>query len=158
MIAAFCIAAAATAEDMKLLQEFRLKEPFGVSHADQVVIFELNQKADPDQCHLLNDAGREVACQIVAGGPHVQPRLLHRPSPQRHPNLQAHGGPRAQALDGVKIDESHADYIEIFNGLTGVRVPKVYAPLTTRRNRRSRACGSGTAPGRRPDDLSYAQG
>jgi hypothetical protein len=57
MVVTFWLAAAAAAQEPKRLQEFALQEYFGVSHADQVVVFDLKQKADPSQCHLLYDAG-----------------------------------------------------------------------------------------------------
>ena len=37
------------------------------------------------------------------------------------------GGRAPKVLDGVKLDESNPDYIQITNGLTGVRVVKLYS-------------------------------
>jgi hypothetical protein len=125
------LAAAAPAEGPEPLQEFSLKEHFGVSHADQVVVFELQKKADAGQCHLLDDTGKEVPFQIVEGGPQggIAFCMDLPANATRTFRLMAGRGP--QALDGVKVDESHPDYLEIINGLTGVRVPKVCAPLTS---------------------------
>ena len=67
---ACCIVVAMAAEGAEALQEFTLQEHFGVNHADQVVTFELQKKADPGQCYLLDDAGQEVPFQMVDGGPH----------------------------------------------------------------------------------------
>jgi len=119
------------AQEPKLLQEFTLKEHFGVTHADQVVVFELQKKADPDYCHLLDDAGKEVPFQSVDGGPMGSIAFCMDLPANATRTFKLMAGRGSQAFDGVKVDESHPDYIEIINGLTGVRVPKVYAPLTT---------------------------
>ena len=57
------------AEGPKSLQEFTLKEHFGVSHAEQVVVFELQKQVAPGSCYLLDETGKEVPFQIVEGGP-----------------------------------------------------------------------------------------
>jgi hypothetical protein len=126
----FWLAVGAAAQEPKSLQTFTLQEHFGVTHADQVVVFELQEKVDPRECRLLDDAGEEAAFQIVEGGPHGSIAFcMDLPAnATRTFKLMADRGP--QALDGVKVDESHPDYIEITNDLTGVRVPKVYTPLT----------------------------
>lgn len=130
IVMTFWLAGGAAAQEPKSLQTFTLQEHFGVTHADQVVVFELQEKVDPRECRLLDDAGEEAAFQIVEGGPHGSIAFcMDLPAnATRTFKLMAGRGP--QALDGVKVDESHPDYIEIVNGLTGVRVPKVYAPLT----------------------------
>jgi len=123
--------AAAPGVSQKPQQELTLTEHFGVSHAEQVVVFELREKVDPRECRLLDDASREVPFQIVEGGPQGSIAFcMDLPAnATRVFKLIAGRGPKL--FDGVKVDESHTDYIEIINGLTGVRVPKVYAPLTT---------------------------
>ena len=51
------------------LQAFALKEHFGVNHADPVVTFELQERADPGQCHLLDDAGEQrIFTQVCLPG------------------------------------------------------------------------------------------
>jgi len=123
--------AAAPDVSQKPQQEFGLTEHFGVSHAEQVVVFELREKVDPRECRLLDDASREVPFQIVEGGPQgsIAFRMDLPANATRAFKLIAGRGPKL--FDGVKVDESNPDHIEIVNGLTGVRVPKVYAPLTT---------------------------
>lgn len=128
---AFAADASAASPGQQPLQEFTLKEHFGVNHVDQVVVFDLKLKVDPGQCHLLDDAGKEVPFQMVEGEPRGSIAFcMDLPAnATRIFRLAVGRGP--QMLDGVKVDESHPDYIEIVNGLTGVRVPKVYALVTS---------------------------
>lgn len=112
-------------------QEFVLKEHFGVSYAEQVVVFKLNQNVDSADYQLLNDAGKEVPIEMVEGGSKGSIAFCTDLPANTSRTFNLMGGRGPQALDGVKVDDSHPDHIEISNGLTGVRVPKVYAPLTT---------------------------
>ena len=128
-LAAFWLTAAA--ENARPLQEFTLKEHFGVSHAEQVVVFELKEKAEPGRCHLADDAGREVPFQILEGGANGGIAFCMDLPANAARTFRLMGGRGPQVLDGVKVDEKHPDHIEITNGLTGVRVPKVYEPLSS---------------------------
>ncbi|MBM3848080.1 MAG: hypothetical protein FJ405_17555, partial [Verrucomicrobia bacterium] len=119
------------AQEPKPQQAFTLKEHFGVSHAEQVVVFELREKVDPRECRLLDDASREVPFQIVEGGPQGSIAFCMDLPGNATRAFKLMRGRGSKAPDGVKVDESHPDHIEIVNGLTGVRVPKVYAPLSS---------------------------
>jgi hypothetical protein len=119
------------AEEPRLLQEFTLKEHFDVRHAEQVVVFELQKNVDPRECQLLNDVGAEMPFQIVEGGLHGSIAFCTDLPANATRTFKLMSGRGPKSFDGVKVDESHPDHIEITNGLTGVRLPKVYAPLTT---------------------------
>jgi hypothetical protein len=129
LVACALVTLATSAAGQPALEEFRLQQPFGVSHADQVVIFELQKEAEPGPCHLLDDAGQEVPFQLVEGGPHGSIAFCMDLPANATRTFQLMPGRGSKSFDGVQVDESHADYIEITNGLTGVRVPQVYAPL-----------------------------
>ena len=119
------------AEEPRLLQEFTLKEHFGVRHAEQVVVFELQKNVDPRECQLLNDVGAEMPFPIVEGGLHGSIAFCTDLPANATRTFKLMSGRGPKSFDGVKVDESHPDGIQITNGLTGVRLPKVYAPLTT---------------------------
>jgi hypothetical protein len=112
------------------LATFTLQEHFGVSHAGQVVVFELRRAIEPGNCHLVDHAGREAPFQWVEGGPHGGIAFstdLPAGTTRAFRLFEGRGQP---SLDGVRVDETHPGYLEIVNGLTGIRVPKPYAPLT----------------------------
>ena len=123
---ACCIVVAMAAEGAETLQEFTLQEHFGVNHADQVVTYVLQKKADPGQCYLLDDAGQEVPFQMVDGGPHGSIAFCMDLPANATRTFILLSGRASKVPDGVKVDEAHPDYVEISNGLTGVRAPKVY--------------------------------
>jgi hypothetical protein len=116
------------------VQEFRLQEHFGVAHSTQVVTFDLDKldkDVDPKNCYLLNDAGEEVPFQKVAGGTFGSIALsMDLPAnTTRTFKLMSGRAPNAFA-GGVGVSDANEGYLEITNGIAGVRVPKVYAPLT----------------------------
>lgn len=119
------------AEGPVILQRFSLTEHFGVSHAEQLVVFDLKQRVDAGQHLLLDDAINEVPFQIVEGGPQGSIAFCIDLPANGTRTFKLISARETKAAEGVKVDESHPDYIEIINGLTGVRVPKVYSPLTT---------------------------
>ncbi|MBM3495473.1 MAG: hypothetical protein FJX72_14300, partial [Armatimonadetes bacterium] len=125
------LALTANAAGQSALEEFTLREHFGVSHADQVVVFELQKKTDPGQYHLLDEAGKDVPFQMVDGGPHGSIAFGMDLPANATRTFKLMSGRGSKVPDGVKVDEAHADYIEISNGVAGVRVPKVYAPLSS---------------------------
>ena len=114
------------------VQTFALEEHFGVSHQLQVVTFDLAKELAPGNCYLLNDANEEVPCQKVAGGRFgaIAVSMDLPANSSRKFTLMSGRAPKAFP-GGVGVNEANEGYIEITNGLTGVRVPKVYAPLTT---------------------------
>ena len=120
----------ADAEEQKPLQEFVLKEHFGVSHAQQVVVFDLKKKVDPHESRLLDQTGKEVSFQVVEIGSQGSIAFCMDLPANATRTFWLMNGQGSKAPDGVKVDEANPDYIEITNGLTGVRVPKVYAPLS----------------------------
>lgn len=114
------------------VQTFTLVEHFGVNHPDQVVTFDLNQDVVPGNCYLVNDAGEEMPYQILSGGEHGQLALTTDLPADTTRVFTLHFGRAPRRFpDVVILDETHPDYLQITNGLTGIRVPKVYAPLTT---------------------------
>jgi hypothetical protein len=121
---------AISAAGQSSLEDFRLREHFGVSHAEQVVVFDLRTKTAPEKCRLLDDAGQEVPCQFVDGGVCGSIAFCTDLPANTIRTFKLIGGSGPTAVDGVKVDESNPDYVEIVNGLTGVRVPTVYAPLS----------------------------
>ncbi len=116
------------------VQEFKLQEHFGVAHSTQVVTFDLDKPdkdVDPKNCYLLNDAGEEVPFQKVTGGTYGSIALsMDLPAnTTRTFKLMAGRAPKAFA-GGVGVSDANKDYLEVTNGITGVRVPKVYSPLS----------------------------
>ena len=104
-------------------QTFTYREPFGLSHRNEILEFALQQPVEAGSCRLLDDKGREVPCQITRNGK----KLLLRTNLAAHESLSwrlVAGKPREfdQALVKVAEDAGNGWY-EISNGLTGVRVP-----------------------------------
>ena len=49
-------------------QTFTYHEPFGLSHRNEILEFDLQQPMEAGACRLLDDKGREVPCQIARNG------------------------------------------------------------------------------------------
>jgi len=108
-----------------------LVEHFGVNHPDQVVAFDLDQAVTPANCYLLDGAGQEVPYQVLSGGEHGQLALATDLPANTTKTFSLQSGRAPAAFPKVvTLDAAHPDYYEITNGLTGIRVPQVYAPLT----------------------------
>ena len=107
--------------------EFRMQESFAVTHPSQVVTFDLPRPVKAASYRLLDETGKEQPYQLIAGGKRLA-FCADLPAAASRRFRLVQGVP--QVTDGVTVDESNPVYIEISNGLTGVRVPKVYAPLT----------------------------
>ena len=105
------------------IQTLTYREPFGLSHRNEILEFDLQQQVDAGSCRLLDDKGSEVPCQIARGGK----KLLLRTDLAAHASptwrLVA-GKPRGpdQALVTI-IEDAAKGWYEISNGLTGVRIP-----------------------------------
>ena len=67
-LASVCSAAEPNGEVMQTLQ---VEEHFGVSHPMQVIDFDLKQKVDPAQVHVVNESGQAIPVQILDSGKKV---------------------------------------------------------------------------------------
>src|SRR5688572_26039616 len=103
--------------------ELTLREAFGVAHADQVVDFDLPAPVDAAATSVIGPVGKPVAFQVLRGN-----RLAVRTDLPAGATRTWHvvpGSPPAPAESDVR--EAHAgDYIDITNGLTGVRIPNTW--------------------------------
>lgn len=113
-----CIACAAAP-----VQTFTYREPFGLSHHNEILEFDLPQQVEAGTCRLLDHKGREVPCQIARNGKKLLLRtdlVAHESSTWRL--VAGKPGDLDQAL--VKIaEDAGKGWYEISNGLTGVRIP-----------------------------------
>ncbi|MHB9132862.1 MAG: hypothetical protein ACYDBB_17475 [Armatimonadota bacterium] len=109
-----------------LVQTFTLKELFNVTHQSQVVDFDLNQTLS--SAYLLNDGGQEVPYQVLSGNRIAFVTDLPA-NTTKHYYLWEGRAP-APVNNGVVLDSNNPNYYQLTNGLTGIRIPKVYAPLT----------------------------
>jgi hypothetical protein len=127
-----CGVLAASARADTLLQTFTLKDSFGVRHTNQVVTFDLNQSIDATNCYLQNDSDAEVPYQRVSGGSNGLIALTTDLPANATKTFRLYSGHApAVFFGGVTVDSTNPNYHQICNGLTGIRVPKVYTPLTT---------------------------
>ena len=116
-----------------LLQTFTLKDNFGVSHSNQVVTFDLAQPVVATNCYLLDGSGAELPYQVLSGGSNGQLALATDLPANTNRAFQLYSGRAPGAFPGVvTVDASDTNYYQICNGLTGIRVPKVYSPLPLR--------------------------
>ncbi|MHB9134065.1 MAG: hypothetical protein ACYDBB_23595 [Armatimonadota bacterium] len=112
-----------------LVQTITLRELFNVTHQSQIVTYDLIQAVS--SAYLLNDNGQEVPYQIISGGTYGRIAFVSDLPANTTRNFYLWEGRNpAPVNNGVVVDDSSPNYFQITNGLTGVRVPKVYAPLT----------------------------
>jgi len=102
---------------------FSLTECFGVSHPEQIVLFDYTGKADPRALALRDAAGISVPFQVLRDG-RLAVRADLPAGSARSWTLDA--GTPAPAQGGVTVREA-AQYYEITNELIGIRVPKASA-------------------------------
>ncbi|HWE01756.1 MAG TPA: glycosyl hydrolase family 28-related protein [Tepidisphaeraceae bacterium] len=104
-------------------QSFTYQEQFGLSHADEVLEFALQQKIDGDNYVLLDDKGNPTPWQIARNGK----KLLVRTdlSANQKINWRLVEGKRGDlGKAAVRITEdAEQGWYAIGNGLTGVRIP-----------------------------------
>ncbi|MHB9132054.1 MAG: Ig-like domain-containing protein [Armatimonadota bacterium] len=106
-----------------LIKQCFLKEMFGVSHAAQVVEFDMGQQViDPNNSYLLDYNGQEVPYQLLAGNTKIAFVADLPANADRTWSLYFGRAPNPPATNTVTVTTT-AEYHEITNGLTGVRVP-----------------------------------
>ena len=110
----------AQAHAAELIKEFTIKEFFGVAHPNQIIDFDFTNTVDWNSAYMVGPDGSEVPYQVLQGGKiAVQTDL----PANAEKNWKLMSGRAPAAFNGgVKINESAA-YLEITNGLTGVRIP-----------------------------------
>lgn len=106
--------------EAQVVQEFSLRETFGVSHPMQLVDFELAQSIDPRSTSLTDAQGSEAPYQVLRDG-----RIAIRADlpPYAERTWKLHAGKAPTPVQGGVQMTAHDRYYEITNGMTGVRVP-----------------------------------
>src|SRR5262245_49727517 len=104
-----------------VLESFEVQEHFGISHPKQIIDFDLEAPAVPSAVHLVDDAGRAVPFQLLAGGKKLAVETDLPAHQSRRWRLVRGPGPRVSPSGGVAIRELRQDGgtgYEITNGLT----------------------------------------
>ena len=113
----FSFAGAAT------LKTFTITESFGVSHPDQIIDFDYSSASAlplSSTC-LVGPSGTQVPFQILSGDK-IAIRTSLSANTSKTWQLMSNCTPSATPYsDQVVIDTSNPDYIQITNGITGVR-------------------------------------
>ncbi len=120
--AAFASIAEITAAGPQPVATFTISEQFGVSHPLQIIDFDFPGPADPRRNYMIGPEGAQVAFQPLAGGKiAVQTDLPANTKRSWH--LFAGSPPRAMPAE-VRVTTG-PQWIEIANGVTGVRIARV---------------------------------
>lgn len=105
------------------IETFTYTEPFGVAHKKEILELPLSKPVDPANARLLNAAGKEVPYQVSVDGKKILLRTDIAPRETLTWKLTA-GKPTAADTSLVAVVEDEKNgWIEITNGLTGVRIP-----------------------------------
>ena len=109
--------------------KFSITESFGINFSSQVVTFPLEDsvqrlKISPEKYRLLDYKGHEIPYQIIEDGAKLA-ILTDLPANETR-SFEFEKRPAKNFNNVVQVDDSHKDYIEITNGLTGVRILKEY--------------------------------
>ena len=103
-------------------QTFTYREPFGLSHRNEILEFDLQRPVEAGACRLLDDKGREVPCQIARGGK----KLLLRTDLAAHESATWRliaGRPHDLGPAWVQVaEDAGKGWVEVGNGLAGVRI------------------------------------
>jgi len=106
-----------------VLQALTYVEPFGIPHAKEILELPLTKPVDPANTRLLDAAGKEVTFQVSTDGKTLLLRTDLGPKEKLTWKLVA-GKPTAAAKGLVTVTEDEKNgWIEVTNGLTGVRIP-----------------------------------
>ncbi|HWE00094.1 MAG TPA: hypothetical protein VG345_13680, partial [Bryobacteraceae bacterium] len=106
------------------LATFTISEQFGVSHPLQVIDFDFSGSFDPRGAYMIGPEGNPVAFQRLSGGKIAVETDL--PARARR-SWQLFAGTPPRAIAGEVRISNGAGFIEVVNGKTGVRVPKLDA-------------------------------
>ncbi len=105
------------------LATFTIQEHFGVAHPDQIIDFDCDERADPENSYMIGPQGEVVPCQFMEGGRKIAVRASLAAGGKKTWKLMS-GPPPADATGAVKVMEGDGHY-DITNGLVGVRVPSL---------------------------------
>jgi len=101
---------------------FNISEQFGVSHPLQIIDFDFPESIDARRSYMIGPEGSQVAFQPLAGGKiAVQTNL---PANTKR-SWQLFAGPPPRALPAEVRVNAGPQFLEILNGLTGVRIARV---------------------------------
>jgi hypothetical protein len=109
----------------KILQEFEIREQFGVSHPLQIIDFDVHGPIEPTAVHVTDEDGKPVAFQFIENASTIAVQT-DLPAHQTRRWKLVSGAPPAEIDSGVSVKEFAQDgrtILQITNGLTGVRVP-----------------------------------
>ena len=105
------------------IEAFVIKEHYGVSHPDQIIDFELNERIEPTKAHMIGPTGRQVVFQPLENDSKVAVRTDLPAGATRTWKLMSGRGPGVRPeRDLVRVIEKK-QYYEITNGVTGIRIP-----------------------------------
>lgn len=121
-----------------LLQEFKLKERFAVSHSDQIVELDLSSIAQKSLAAafvsgqyraalLTSPGGVEIPFQVIEEGKKLAIRTNLASGEEKKWQLMVGRNPSVMASSPLSISET-ADHIEIASGLTALRLPNFATP------------------------------
>jgi hypothetical protein len=113
------------AADPALLQEFTITEHFGVSHAAQLIDFDLKEKTVPGKVHVLGPDGKPCLFQLLDGGTKLAV-MADLPKGQSRTWKLVAGAPPKQLPALVTVTTSAIGKLPVYtvtNKLTGVKVP-----------------------------------
>ena len=114
------------------LQTFEVRERYGVSHPEQVIDFDLREKAVAGKVHVVGPTGEPVAFQLLDGGTKVAV-LGDLPAGETRTWKLTSGAPPKVFPPLVQVTETTAGKLPalaLTNNLTGVKVPGTFKPTS----------------------------
>lgn len=132
-IALICLVAAVSrAHCQTVIQEFTISEHLGVKHIEQLIDFDLNQKANAGKVHVIGPDGVPVLFQLLEGGMKLAVLADLPAGKSRTWKLMA-GAPSKVLPALVTVTESTIGKLPVYsitNKVTGIKVPYgVKAPM-----------------------------